>query len=238
MHLHQPTAETPTVILESLLYTRVSHTVENRPFYASLWSSILYTTSSSQGYVLQFWSYCLAKQLGGFPKVQPLKLTITQHTNDENHQSQLIRDIYIYSLSTALCTHPQWYHGGEVEWGDAGTHAQRLPVAVRVHVFCDRTKRLPELKAGDGTTVLYHLQATKDVTLRIRKGFPLFLSDIGRQNILHVYQQTTTKYGKQAMIYTLDLQIKWLLLTSNSCRFNKWRQLPTLQKLNESNTHI
>lgn len=53
--------------------------------------------------------------------------------------------------------HPQGDHGGEVEGGDAGAHADGQAVGEGVHVLGDGRQRLPEHEGGDAACVLDHL---------------------------------------------------------------------------------
>ena len=53
--------------------------------------------------------------------------------------------------------HPQGDHGGEVEGGDAGAHADGQAEGVRVHVLGDGGQRLAQHQGGDAAGVLHHL---------------------------------------------------------------------------------
>ena len=53
--------------------------------------------------------------------------------------------------------HPQRDHGGEVEGGDAGAHADGQAEGVRVHVLGERGQRLAQHQGGDAACVLHHL---------------------------------------------------------------------------------
>ena len=60
------------------------------------------------------------------------------------------------SLSPSL-THPEGYHGREVEGGDSSADSEGFSVSVCVHVFGDSPQRLPELETGDRAGMFHHL---------------------------------------------------------------------------------
>ena len=61
------------------------------------------------------------------------------------------------SLPPPSLTHPERYHGREVEGGDSSADSEGFSVCVCVHVFGDSSQRLPELETGDRAGVLHHL---------------------------------------------------------------------------------
>ena len=61
------------------------------------------------------------------------------------------------SLPPPSLTHPERYHGREVEGGNSSANSEGFSVCVCVHVFGDSSQRLPELETGDRAGVLHHL---------------------------------------------------------------------------------
>ena len=61
------------------------------------------------------------------------------------------------SLPPPSLTHPERYHGREVEGGNSSANSEGFSVCVCVHVFGDSSQRLPELETGDRAGVFHHL---------------------------------------------------------------------------------
>ena len=61
------------------------------------------------------------------------------------------------SLPPPSLTHPERYHGREVEGGNSSANSEGFSVCVCVHVFGDSSQCLPELETGDRAGVFHHL---------------------------------------------------------------------------------
>ena len=69
--------------------------------------------------------------------------------------------------------HPQRNHRREVERGDAGAYADRLAQGVGIHAAGHVLGELTHLQGANGTSVLHHFQATKNIALGIGNGLAL-----------------------------------------------------------------
>lgn len=69
-------------------------------------------------------------------------------------------------------------HGGEVEWANCGSNAERVADTVRVHILGDFDVLSLE-KGWDGRQGVYHLQSAENISHSVRMGFALFERDIG-----------------------------------------------------------
>ena len=85
--------------------------------------------------------------------------------------------------------HPERDHGGEVEWRDAGAHAQGLGVAVGVDAAGHVLHRLAHHQAGDAAGVLHHFNAPPDIALGVRKGLAGFAAEYFGDVVLVLLEQ-------------------------------------------------
>lgn len=92
---------------------------------------------------------------------RPIRSTgVLQHLGQQHGASRHpLRGLQQVSVAThhRHGDHPKRNHGGEVEGGDAGAHAQRQAVGVGVHVLGDGRQRLTEHQRGDAAGVLHNL---------------------------------------------------------------------------------
>jgi hypothetical protein len=82
------------------------------------------------------------------------------------------------STSDGERIHPHRHHGGKIEWGNAGAHAERLADGLAVDALRNVIERLAHHQAGHTAGNLHHLDRTANRAARIVEG----LAILGREN--------------------------------------------------------
>ena len=93
--------------------------------------------------------------------------------------------------------HPQRDHGGEVERGNAGAHAQRLHHAVGIDATGHVLRVFTHLQGADIGSMLDHFQAAEHVAFRVEQGLALFHRQGGSQ-VGHVFADQLLQFEENA----------------------------------------
>ncbi len=85
--------------------------------------------------------------------------------------------------------HPHRHHHREVEWRDAGHHAQRLAQVPVVDAAADVVGKVSLEQVRDATGELHHLDAARDFALGIGEHLAVLARDGGGQGIVVLVEQ-------------------------------------------------